>query len=225
MEKLKYIVTDLNGTLVDAMPIYTRIFCDILKRRADIDSPEVAEYSVSATGTPWDEQFAHVLAEHQRSSAEARGLMDEFCDMVGREKYVLYPGVEELLKKFKGRGYKIFITSGSGTGAMIKRIYELGIYSYIDFLLGYDVYKKSPKHIEMLAEVEGLSLQDFAKQAIYFGDGPGDMEIAKKCGLFAVGVAQTVDAERLKAAGADIVLGKIGEALDMDFGKLMAHNA
>lgn len=50
MEKLKYIVTDLNGTLVDAMPTYTKIFCDILKRRAGIDSPEVARYPVARSG-------------------------------------------------------------------------------------------------------------------------------------------------------------------------------
>jgi phosphoglycolate phosphatase len=61
MERIKYIVTDLNGTLIDAMPTYTRIFGDVLKRRAGLDFPEIAEYSLNAAGTPWDEQFAAVL--------------------------------------------------------------------------------------------------------------------------------------------------------------------
>jgi len=220
VKKIKYIVTDLNGTLVDAMPTYTRVFCDILKRRAGIDSPEIAKYSVAATGTPWDEQFAAVLDMHKQPKGVVPEMMNEFCSLVAEEKYFLYPQVEELLQSFKAKKYKIFITSGSGTGAMIKRIYELGIFPYVDFILGFDVYKKSPKHIEMLAEKENLSVKDFAEQAVYFGDGAGDMKIADTCNIYTIGVAQTVEPEILKAAGADLVIGKIGEAMELNLGKL-----
>lgn len=221
VKKIKYIVTDLNGTLVDAMPTYTRVFCDVLKRRAGLESPEIAKYSVSSTGKPWDEQFAAVLDMHQQPKGVVPEMMGEFCELVNQEKYHLYPGAEELLKHFKAKKYKVFITSGSGTGAMVKRIYELGIFPYVDFILGFDVYKKSPKHIEMLAEKEGLSVSDFASQAVYFGDGPGDMKIADICNIYTIGVAQTVSAEQLKEAGADLVLGKIGEAMDLNYNKLI----
>jgi len=83
--KIKYIVSDLNGTLVDAMPIYTRIFCDVLKQYAGIESPEIPEitkYSVSVTGTPWDEQFSYVLELYKRPKNEVPILMNEFCDPV-----------------------------------------------------------------------------------------------------------------------------------------------
>jgi phosphoglycolate phosphatase len=103
---------------------------------------------------------------------------------------------------------------------MIKRIYDLGILDNIDFLLGFDTYKKSQKHMEMLAEKENLSLEEFAGQTIYFGDGPGDMRIAKSSGIYAIGVAQTVSTKLLKDAGADLVLEKIGEALDIDWEKV-----
>jgi phosphoglycolate phosphatase len=128
--------------------------------------------------------------------------------------------VDELLQTFKEKGYRVLITSGSSTGAMIKRIYDLGILNNIDFLLGFDTYKKSKKHMEILAENENMSLEEFAKQSIYFGDGPGDMQIAKDAGLYAIGVAQTVSSELLKDAGADLVLDKIGDALKMDWEKV-----
>jgi len=220
-KKIKYIVTDLNGTLVDAMPTYTRVFCDVLKRRAGLESPEIAKYSVAATGTAWDEQFAAVLEMHEQPKGVVPEMMGEFCELVNAQKYSLYPQVEELLQFFKAKKYKIFITSGSGTGAMIKRIYELGIFPYVDFILGFDVYKKSPKHIEMLAEKENLSVKDFAAQAVYFGDGPGDMKIADICNIYTIGVAQTVSASVLKEAGANLVLGKIGEALELNYNKLV----
>jgi phosphoglycolate phosphatase len=184
--KIKYIVLDLNGTLIDAMSIYTRVFCDVLKRRTEIEDPDIpniVKYSVAATGTPWDEQFAYALDLHKYPKDEVPKLMDEFCDIVNEEKYLLYPKVKELLQVFKEKGYRILITSGSSTGAMIKRIYDLGILNNIDFLLGFDTYKKSKKHMEMLAESENMSLEEFAKQSIYFGDGPGDMRIAKSSGL------------------------------------------
>lgn len=218
--KIKYIVSDLNGTLVDAMTIYTRVFCDIVKRHTGIESPNIAAYSLAVTGTPWDEQFAYVLDLHKYPKDEVPKLMDEFCSIVNEEKYLLYPKVEELLQKFKDKGYRVLITSGSSTGSMIKRIYDLGILNNIDFLLGFDTYKKSRKHMEMLAENENMSLEEFAKQSIYFGDGPGDMRIAKDSGLFAIGIAQTVSPELLKDAGADLVLEKIGDALEIDWEKM-----
>ena len=131
--KIKYIVSDLNGTLVDAMPIYTRVFCDVLKRHTEIenpDIPDIVKYSVAATGTPWDEQFAYVLDLHKYPTDEVPKLMDEFCNIVNEKKYSLYPKVEELLQTFKEKGYRVLITSGSSTGAMIKRIYDLGILNY-----------------------------------------------------------------------------------------------
>ena len=218
--KVKYIVSDLNGTLVDAMPIYTRVFCDVVKRHTGIESPKVAAYSIAATGTPWDEQFSHILEDHKLPKDEVPKMMDEFCSIVYDETYSLFPGAEELLKLFETKGYKVFITSGSGTGPMLKRLYEVGVFPYIDFLFGFDIYKKGLKHIQMLAEKVGLSLKQFALQSVYFGDGPGDMRLAKEAGIFAIGVAQTVNPELLKEAGADMVIAKIGDALELDWEKM-----
>ena len=218
--KIKYIVSDLNGTLVDAMPIYTRVFCDVVKRHTGIESPKVAAYSIAATGTPWDEQFSHILEHHKLPKEEVPKMMDEFCNIIYEETYSPFPAVEALLKLFKTNGYKVFITSGSGTGPMMKRLYEVGIFPYIECLLGFDIYKKGPKHIEMLAEKEGLSLKQFALQSVYFGDGPGDMRLAKNAGIFAIGVAQTVNPELLKEAGADLVIAKIGDALEIEWEKM-----
>jgi phosphoglycolate phosphatase len=220
--KIKYIVFDLNGTLIDAMPTYTRVFCDVLKGRTEIgksDIPGIVKYSVAATGTPWDEQFAYVLDSHKYPTDEVPKLLDEFCNIVNETKFSLFPKVKELLELFNKKGYRVLITSGSSTGAMIKRIYDLGILNNIDFLLGFDTYKKSQKHMEMLAENENTSLEEFAGQAIYFGDGSGDMRIAKSSGLYAIGVAQTINTELLKEAGANLVLEKIGDALELDWEK------
>ena len=218
--KIKYIVSDLNGTLVDAMPIYTRVFCEVVKRHTGIESPKVAAYSIAATGTPWDEQFFHILEHNKMPEDEVPKMMDEFCNIIYNEIYSLFPAVEELLKLFKNKGYRVFITSGSGTGPMMKRLYEVGIFPYFDCLIGFDIYKKGLKHIEMLAEKVGLSLEKFASQSVYFGDGPGDMRLAKSAGIFAIGVAQTVDAELLTDAGADLVIEKIGDALEFGWEKM-----
>lgn len=219
--KVKYIVSDLNGTLVDAMPIYTRVFCNVVKRHTGIESPKVAAYSNAATGTPWDEQFSHILEDNKLSKDEVPKMMDEFCAIIYDETYSLFPGVEDLLKLFETKGYKVFITSGSGTGPMLKRLYEVGVFPHIDFLIGFDIYKKGLKHIQMLAEKVGLSLEQFALQSVYFGDGPGDMRLAKEAGIFAIGVAQTVNPDLLKEAGADMVIAKISDALEFDWEKLL----
>jgi phosphoglycolate phosphatase len=152
------------------MSIYTRVFCDVLKRRTEIENPDIpniVKYSVAATGMPWNEQFAYVLDIHKYPTDEVPKLMDEFCNIVNEEQFLLYPKVEELLQVFKEKEYRVLITSGSSTGEMIKRIYDLGILNNIDFLLGFDTYKKSKKRMEMLAENENISLEEFAKHSIY----------------------------------------------------------
>lgn len=207
----KYIVFDLNGTLVDAISTYIRIFCDILAKHAGIDPSEAAAYSARAAGTPWDEQFAFMLKKNGLNTRKVPEMTEEFFRLVDREKYFLYPGVKEVLESFRAKDCKIFISSASKTGPMIKRIYDMEILPYVDFLVGADIYPKSPRHLELLAKKEEISLQDFARQAIYFGDGPGDMKIAKSSGLYAIGVAQTVSANLLKQAGADLTIEKIGD--------------
>ena len=216
---IKYAVSDLNGTLIDAMPTYTRVFSGILKKRKGLPEEEVSEFSIRSAGTPWDEQFSAVLKRYGQPQDEVPEMMNEFCELVNNERYSLYPKAEELLKSFKEKGWKVFITSGSATGPVIRRFYEMGIFSYIDFVLGFDIYKKGPKHLEMLAEKEGLPMPEFAEQAIYFGDGPGDMILAKSCGLYTVGVAQTLEEKFLLQAGADKVIAKIGDALETDWEK------
>lgn len=218
--KIKYIVSDLNGTLVDAISAYIKVFCDILEESAGLRSPEIAQYSAKAAGIPWDEQFAYILKNNNLPTDKVGEMTQVFFRRVNAQEYPLYPDAEKVLKFFKDKNCKVFVSSASETGPMLKRIYDLGILPYVDFLVGEDIYKKSTKHIQMLADKEKLSLEEFAKSAIYFGDGPGDMRIAKSCGLYAIGVAQTVDAEILKLAGADMVIEKIGDALEVDWEKI-----
>lgn len=214
---IKYIVFDLNGTLVDAISTYIRIFCDILEKRAGIDPSESAEYSTRAAGTPWDEQFAFMLKKNRLNTREAPEMTEEFFRLVDREKYSLYPQAKEVLESFRSKGCKIFISSASKTGPMIKRIYDMGILPYVDFLVGADIYPKSSRHLELLAQKEEISLQNFARQAVYFGDGPGDMKIAKTSGLHAIGVAQTVSADLLRQSGADLTIEKIADILEAEW--------
>ena len=87
-------------------------------------------------------------------------------------------------------------------------------------MLGFDIYKKSQKHMEILAEKERISLEEFSRHAVYFGDGPGDMRIAKSSGLYSIGIAQTVSTDALKNAGADLVLIKIGDAMAIDWERI-----
>jgi phosphoglycolate phosphatase len=217
---IKYIIFDLNGTLIDAISTYIKVFTDVLEERTGIRSPEIAKYSARAAGTSWDEQFAFILEKNNLSKDKVPEMTEEFFRRVDLEKYSLYPEAKETLKYFKDKNCKIFISSASKAGPMIKRIYEMGILPHVDFLVGSDIYKKGPAHIKLLSDKEELVSKDFAKQAIYFGDGPGDMRIAKSCGLYAVGVAQTVDAELLKQAGANLVIEKIGDAMEIELGKI-----
>lgn len=84
-----------------------------------------------------------------------------------------------------------------------------------DAIIGSDNIPKGNGHIEYFAKSLGISMRNFCSRAIYFGDGPRDMEIARQNNIFAVGITTTVSKTKLKQAGANTVIHGIKEFLDI----------
>ena len=217
MSKYNYGIFDVDGSLVDSMPVYTETFSGILFRGFGISVKESDEYYLNSAGTPLDVQFEHMLEKNDKPTEGIEQMVKEFFNAVNQVDYSWYQGAKELIRGLRCRNFTLFVTTGSQTSVTKKKLEKAGIANCFKLILGSSEISKGPRHIEEFAKSAALSIEEFSRQAFYCGDGIRDMEIAKECGgIYAVGVAQTVNKEKLLEAGADVAVDKIGEVIELD---------
>ena len=74
MNKDKYVILDVDGSLVDSMSVYTKTFSGILSRRFRIPIEESSKYFLISAGTPLDIQFRYVLEKNNKSTGEIQSM-------------------------------------------------------------------------------------------------------------------------------------------------------
>lgn len=216
MKKYKYGIFDVDGSLVDSMPVYAETFSGILFRMFEISVEESKKYYLISVGTPLDIQFKYILEKNGNSTEEIEQMVKEFFNTVNQTNYSWYHGAKELIVELCRRGFTLFVTTGSQTSVTEKKLEKAGIANCFKLVLGSSELSKGPEHIKKFAQSTALSVEEFSKQAFYCGDGLRDMEIAKEFDIYAVGVAQTVSKEQLLKSGADVAVDKIEEVINLD---------
>ena len=202
---LRFVVTDIDGTIVDSMPKYVSAFCALVEPFG-ISQERAREMYFGSAGTPIDLQFKQVLQSSGVDLADdaVKELVRLFFEKAREVRSPPFPGARDVLQEIKARGLLLCATSGSNTGELKEIFAQEGLEYYV--VLGSDVIKKGDLHIQRFAEYFGVSLAEFCSQAIYLGDGPTDMEIARRNGILACGITTTVSREKLIAAGAEVVV-------------------
>ena len=198
------------------MPVYTETFSGILSGRFGISIEESSEYYLNSAGAPLDTQFRYILEKNGKSTEEIQSMVEEFFEIVNQVDYSWYLGAKELIKELRRRNFTLFVTTGSQTSVTKKKLEKAGIADCFELILGSSEIPKGPNHIEEFAKLAGLPVEEFARQAFYCDDGPQDMKIANELGICAIGIAQTVSREKLFEAGADVVVDKIGEVINLE---------
>lgn len=193
MEERKYAVFDFDGTIVDAMPVYFDV-------------------SAHITGMPINELFENFLRGHGKATDKVRNNINAFFELVNKRDFPLIDGAREAIEKTYAKGFDLFISTGSQTEKTKERLEKDGLLNYFSLVYGSSEIEKGPEHIENFARFSNVSMEHFAKSSFFLGDGPGDMKLAKRCSMKAVGVAHTFDPQHLFDAGADIVLARIKDA-------------
>ena len=214
--KYKYGIFDLDGNIVNAIPTYTKVFSEILNKKFGIDIKDSSKYYLNSTGTPIDIQFEYMLEKHSKPIDKIPQMVDEFFNTVNNIDFVLFNGAKEAIINLHEKNLNLFITTGSQTEDTRERLKKAGLLKYFGLVLGSSEIPKGPKHIEKFSRSVNLPTEEFSKQAFYCGDGPRDMEIAKMFEIYAIGIAQTVNKERLFESGANVVVDKIGDVLELD---------
>jgi len=212
VNKLRFVVTDIDGTILDRMPIYTQVFVDLLAPFG-LDSQAAKTYYLDSAGLPIDTQFLEAISLAGRSidSLELAEIVRRFFAAAGREKVQPFLQAHAVLHALKAAGLFLCATSGSNTTELMETFAREDL--PYDMVLGSDEVKKGEAHIRLFAENFGVSFEDFCARAIFLGDGPTDMAIAGRCRIRACGITTTVDQGKLLTAGADHIVVSLDEFL------------
>lgn len=194
--KLKAIIFDMDGVLIDSEPIYTYWVEEFLiKKGVDIDHNDLKQLPGSSR-----EEFISKLTEWSglKDKEEIRKFLREYRQHLDNKEPVkfadlLNPYVKFTLSKFKEMGLKLAIASSSGMDDIGRMVKECNLDDYFEYLIsGRDlkeskpnpeIYFKSLKALDVKAD-EALIIED-SNYGIQAAINAGVKVIAKRDVRFA----------------------------------------
>jgi phosphoglycolate phosphatase-like HAD superfamily hydrolase len=206
-------VFDNDGTLVDSIPFCEGIFADVVAAYG-IPKAEAMEYYARTTGKPMRDQYRGILSAHDIAfdDADIEGLRKQFDRRFLALDVKFFPRARRTLAAL-ARRQKLFLSSAAPDAAVWKRLVGGDAAKHFTLAYGSSAIPKGPRHLEVFAEVVGMTLDDFAERAYFCGDSEADMDIGRRAGMYTIGVRGTVSDSRLWNAGARRIVASVGELL------------
>lgn len=207
MATFEAVLFDLDGTLVDSIPLifrtYRRVFADL--------------------GLPWDPgavaaQIGIPLRVISRKFAGDRA--EEFYRLYQRyyqEEHDrltrLFPGTKEALRELKRHGLRLGIVTSKSAAVTRRTLTFTGLGSFMETVITVDdVREPKPGAEPVLRGLAALGAEP--GRALYVGDSCHDMLAGRRAGTAVVGVTWGLARrEELLACGADLVVDCWSELL------------
>ncbi len=204
--RLRAVIFDWDGTLVDTAEAsyrcYVRLF-DELEIPFDRDT-------YARTYSPnWYQTFRALgLPEERWEHADTRWLA-HFAE----ETVALIDGVRDALRELAERGIDAAIVTSGSRGRVTREIRAHGLAGAIrECVFGSDVTRKKPHPEALHLCIERLRVDP--ADAVYVGDSPEDVEMARAAGIFSVAVPGGYpNREALIASRPDAMYASVREAV------------
>lgn len=206
MHKYQFLLFDLDGTVTDSGPgIMNAAQRALLAYNIEEADRERLRLFV---GPPLDKSFMERYGFSEEDAWKAVAVFREYYNEIGIFENSVYPGIEEMLKSLKERGYVLAIAS-SKPQIMIHRVLEhFDIEKYFDVIVGCELdgtrSSKSEVVTEVLIQLSRLAAErnlvnphemgdtDIISQirmnAVMIGDRFYDVEGAHALGLPCIGI-------------------------------------
>ncbi|MBO8138198.1 MAG: HAD-IA family hydrolase [Desulfotomaculum sp.] len=180
--KINTVLFDLDGTLVDSLPLIKRTFRRVFEEMGiDWGQDEVMKW----IGKPLKDIGRHFAGEEREP--DFFKLYQKYY-AVDHDRYTtVYPGTMEMLERLNKAGFSMGVVTSKTSTVARRSVEYLGIDRYLQVLIGVqDVKKHKPQPEPLYAALDKLNRQPY--EAAYIGDSPFDIMAAKAAGTLAIGV-------------------------------------
>jgi len=211
---VRAIVFDWDGTLVDTLPAIFRANVAVL-----------LDY-----GLPFDEaRYRAAYTPDWRLMYDRLGVPAEAIEAAGarwlalyREAAALAPfeGIDRALRRLAAAGHRLVLVTAGHREVVEAQLAQFGLADLFSAsVCGDDRVAAKPDPEPLLRALADLGLDHEPGQAIYVGDAPDDMRMARAVGATGVGIVGALGtAEDLVAAGAAAVHATVAEWVEAFLG-------
>jgi HAD superfamily hydrolase (TIGR01509 family) len=184
--KIKGIIFDIDGTLLDSNDAHAKAWQEACKRHGfEVDYETIR----NAIGMGSDQLLPAVCGVDSESKmgkalSDAKG---EIFEAKYLENLVPFPNARELAETLANRGLRIAVASSAGKEELSVFLRRIGIASLLESKTSADDIENSkPAPDVVLAALDKLSLAP--DEAIMIGDTPFDIAAAEKAGVATIAV-------------------------------------
>jgi phosphoglycolate phosphatase len=212
MNKIKSVVFDWNGTLVDDVWLSVNAMNAMLEKRGK--KPITTEYYKEIFTFPVIDYYRTLGLDVENEWEEiSREFMDIYLNNVSKVK--LFRDVEPVVKHLREKGIKSAIFSAMEHSILNRHVKYLKIDQYFDFIQGIeDHYAGGKAHLgREIIKRTTLS----GEEVLFAGDTYHDYEVAQEMGCKVVLISRGHNPyEQLKSAGVPVLnsLEKLKDLLD-----------
>lgn len=196
--KIKCVLFDLDGTLIDSIPLIRESFRYAAREVLGSEIPD--KLLLANVGKPLEEQMEAIDRRKARELVEA---YRKYNHLHHDEKVRCYPGIKKLLDKLKRKSVKVGVVTSKSRYLALRGLEVCKIIEHIDSLIAADdvsIHKPFPEPIIRCLENLNCSIDE----GIFIGDSPFDIRAGKDAGLYTIAVPfGPFTIEQLKAESPD----------------------
>jgi phosphoglycolate phosphatase len=186
----RVLLCDLDGTLIDTMPILADIATEVLEDVFGMPRPLGREMYLATSGLPFFRQLETICPGDERNAAAADRF--ERAKPARCRSARMAPDTRRTLGELQARGVEIVVSSNNGVDNV--EAFAAASDFPFDLVLGHDgkTFSKGRPHVEHACRTFGVVREDL----LFVGDSLHDGELAEREGLRFVGVTGTFSKER-----------------------------
>lgn len=164
----KYLIFDLDGTLIESMGTIVQVIVKELEKIPWVDIEKARYIFHSTGGTSLKEQLQMIC---QDESIDYDSLTEKLYDKISKVEAVFFPQIPEKIKKLQEK-YTLFLSTWNSTPTAERYLQEWWMYSYFKIILWSNEIPKWARHLEIFQQ-DSQDI-DFYKKAIYIWDWDSD---------------------------------------------------
>lgn len=172
---------DLDGTLVDSLPLIVRTYRRVFK---EMGIPWGNSDVVKMIGLP-----LRIIGRHFAGNRELdfEKLYQHYYHKEHDLYTRLFTGTLEMLEELKQNGLKLGIVTSKGRTGALRAVHFTGLDSYMDIIVtAHDVTRHKPEPEALLYALNTLGIN--SADSIYIGDSSYDIMTGKNAGTRTLGV-------------------------------------
>ena len=206
INKIKAIIFDMDGVLVDSEPIHERAEMETcLEFGMRVEDGELDCFR----GKRLEDIFSYVIGKYGRGDEPIEEMVQRKMEkylMLALVEMEMVPGALEFLYKLMdNKKYAYALTTSGRKVQQDKILAKFGLTNFFEIMVTADDVKNGKPHPEPYsATVEKMN--ENPEECLVVEDSDNGILSAKAAGCFACGITTTFGREKLENAGADIIV-------------------